>query len=48
MSTVFIILITAFISGFFGYMKGVKDGVESTLEAFNKEGFVIKEDKEDK
>ncbi len=48
MPTLSIILITALISGFLGYMKGVKDGVEETLEAFKKQGFAIKKDKEDK
>lgn len=47
MTTLTIILITASISGFLGYMKGVKDGVGETLEAFKKEGFAIKNDKGD-
>ncbi len=40
-----IILITG--ATFLGYMKGVKNGVEETLEAFKKEGFAIKKDKKD-
>lgn len=44
MNIAFIIFLTALISGFLGYMKGVKNGVEETLESFKKEGFFIKED----
>ena len=48
MNTLTIILITAAISGFLGYMKGVKNGVEETLEAFKKQGFAIKKNNVDK